>query len=98
VCDHAPQGLLVLSGIKELALKARCAFLNRTFHSRMPLRFTSLLLRLKRCYHACDQWHSSRLFKPFYRYHRKFRPNAEGTAFGFQPICFRLCDGISVVT
>jgi hypothetical protein len=37
---------------------ARCAFFDRTLHSRMPLVPTPA--RLKRC-HACDQWHSSRV-------------------------------------
>jgi hypothetical protein len=36
------------------------SFLNCVRHSRLPLGFTPLLLRLKRC-HACDQWHSSRV-------------------------------------
>jgi hypothetical protein len=40
----------------------RCPLLARNVHSRMPLNFTPLL-RLKYC-HACDQWHSSRVFTP----------------------------------
>jgi hypothetical protein len=37
-----------------------------------------LLLRLKRL-HACDQWHSSRVFiAPLTGWRCKFRPNAEG--------------------
>jgi hypothetical protein len=44
-----------------VALRVRSAFFDRILHSRMPLDPT--LVRLKRC-HACDQWHSSRVFTP----------------------------------
>jgi hypothetical protein len=57
--------------------KVRCAFSDRNLHSRMPLVPTPLL-RLKRC-HACDQWHSSRVFAPLTGWHCKFYPNTEGT-------------------
>jgi hypothetical protein len=36
-------------------------FRQKKLHSRMPLSFTPLPPRLKRC-HACDQRHSSRMF------------------------------------
>jgi hypothetical protein len=44
------------------ASSVRCARFDRNLHSRMALSFTPLL-RLK-LLHACDQWHSSRLFTP----------------------------------
>jgi hypothetical protein len=44
-------------------VKARCAFFGRNLHSRMPLDPRPLLLRLK-LLHACEQWHSSRVFTP----------------------------------
>jgi hypothetical protein len=47
------------------------------FTRGVPLRFTPLLLQLKRC-HACDQLHSSRVFTPLTGSHCKFRPNTEG--------------------
>jgi hypothetical protein len=37
----------------------RCAFLDRSLHSRMPLDPTHVRLKLL---HACDQWHFSRVF------------------------------------
>ena len=54
----------------------RCAFFDRNLHSRMPLSFTPVL-RLK-LLHACDQWHSSRVFTPLTGPHCKLRPNTEG--------------------
>jgi hypothetical protein len=45
--DSAVLGLATLG-----CVLVRCAFFDRNFHSRMPLRFTPLL-RLKRC-HACN--------------------------------------------
>jgi hypothetical protein len=47
------------------------------FRQYISLGFTPLLC-LKRC-HACDQWHSSRVFTLTGR-HRKFGSNAEGFA------------------
>ena len=44
-------------------------------HSRMPLDPTHVRLKLE---HACDQWHSSRESTASYRWHCKFRQNAEG--------------------
>jgi hypothetical protein len=43
----------------------------------MQLDPTHVHLKL---YHACDQWHSSRVFTPLTGWHCKFRPNTEGTA------------------
>jgi hypothetical protein len=46
-------------------------------HARgMPLSFTPLLRLM--LLHACDQWHSSRVFTPLTGLHCKFRPNTEG--------------------
>jgi hypothetical protein len=44
----------------------RCAVFDRNLHSRIPLRITPLL-RLK-LLHACDQWHSARMFTTSYRF------------------------------
>jgi hypothetical protein len=54
---------------------ARCAFADRKLHSRMPLDPTHVRLKLL---HACDQWHSSRVFAPLTGLHCKLRPNTEG--------------------
>jgi hypothetical protein len=55
---------------------ARCSVFDRNLQSRMPLSFTPLL-RLQRC-HACDQWHSSRVFPPLTGWHYKLRLNTAG--------------------
>jgi hypothetical protein len=44
--------------------------------SRMPLVPTSARLKIL---HACDQWHSSRVFTPLIGSHCKFRQNTKGT-------------------
>jgi SAM-dependent methyltransferase len=59
------------------ASAARCAFLERKLHSRMPLVPTPARVKLE---HACDQCHSSLVSADTYRYHRKLCRNAEGTA------------------
>jgi hypothetical protein len=61
-----PKSCSMLHGISVVDRKnmtkteVRCAFSDRKLHSGMPLSCTPLI-RLKRC-HACDQWHSSRVF------------------------------------
>jgi hypothetical protein len=66
--DVVMLGAAAASIVPEIALHtvlirtivpARCAFSYRDLHSRLPLSFTPLL-RLKH-FHACDQWHSSRV-------------------------------------
>jgi hypothetical protein len=57
-------------------------FFEWNLHSRMPLSFMPLL-RLK-CCHACDQWHSSRVFTSLTSWHCKLRPNTEGRHGGMQ--------------
>jgi hypothetical protein len=59
--------------------EVRCAFFDRNFHSRMPLVPTPARLMLL---HACDQWHSSRVFAHLTGSHCKLRPNTEGTWLG----------------
>jgi hypothetical protein len=59
----------------EDLLFVRCAFSDRILHSRMPLAPTPARLKLL---HACDQWHSSRVFTPLIGWHCKLRPNTEG--------------------
>jgi hypothetical protein len=54
--------------------KARCAFFDRNFHSRMPL-VPRLLASSEQ---ACDQRHSSRVSAPLTGWHCKLRPNIEG--------------------
>jgi hypothetical protein len=54
---------------------ARCAFSDKTLHSRMPLDPTHVRLTLL---HACAQWHSSREVHCSYRCHHKLCPNTEG--------------------
>jgi hypothetical protein len=48
-------------GREDEGEKVRCAFSDRNLHSRMPLDPTHARLKLL---HACDQWHSSRVFTP----------------------------------
>ena len=57
-------------------INARCPFLDRNSHSRSVIEFHGFA-PLKRS-HACDQWHSSRVFILLTGWHCKFRPNAEG--------------------
>jgi len=53
----------------------RCAFFDRNLLSRKPLVPTPARLKLL---HACDQWHSSRVFTPLTGCHCKLRANTEG--------------------
>jgi hypothetical protein len=59
----------------DWATKVRCASSDRSVHSRIPL--VPMPARLK-LLHACDHWHSSRMFTPYTGRHCKFRPNTEG--------------------
>jgi hypothetical protein len=60
-CHCGTNGAVIYNqgGVVENVVFVRYAFSTEKLHSRMPLRFTPLL-RLKR-YHACDQWHVSRV-------------------------------------
>jgi hypothetical protein len=55
LAQHYEENLVAL-------IKARCAFFGRNLQSRLPLDPTHVRLKL---FHACDQWHSSRMFTPY---------------------------------
>jgi hypothetical protein len=51
ILDKVPEGMAT-SSLKPVLTGVRCAFLDRTLHSRMPLDPTHVCLKLE---HACDQ-------------------------------------------
>ena len=74
-CSFSPWVLLCEGlGHWDAAARAVCSF-GQKLQSRISLVPTPARLKLL---HACDQWHSSRVFTPLTGWHVKFRPNTEG--------------------
>jgi hypothetical protein len=64
------------SGSTNLDLLGTVRVFRQDLHSMMPLVPAPAHLQLL---HACDQCHSSRMFTPRIGWHRKLRPNTEGS-------------------